>query len=303
MLMQLTVSGLSQGAIYALIALSLTVVFRATTVVNFGHGDFVLGGAFGVYVLVVMLGLPFLPSAIAAIALMFVCGILISRGFIDPIKAGPHIGFAMMSISLGYIFRGTTRSIWGREVLPMPRVFDIPPVFVGDLVITGDAMIVGGTVASLCEAYCDVVRSEESGHWVNMLFDHETEAVRVQSPYTSDGLQVEAKKAGPLWVRIPSWVARESVRVTGATATWSDDYLFVAKPPAGAAVRIDFPLVEQELLLSERLQLPPSFQRFDLPRMRSHPGSNPGVHPFLFLRLHIPPRGNWPTTASMHKLT
>ena len=100
MLMQLTVSGLSQGAIYALIALSLTVVFRATTVVNFGHGDFVLGGAFGVYVLVVMLGLPFLPSAIAAIALMFACGILISRGFIDPIKAGPHIGFAMMSISL-----------------------------------------------------------------------------------------------------------------------------------------------------------------------------------------------------------
>ena len=146
MLMQLTVSGLSQGAIYALIALSLTVVFRATTVVNFGHGDFVLGGAFGVYVLVVMLGLPFVPSAIAAIVLMFACGVLISRGFINPIKAGPHIGFAMMSISLGYIFRGTTRSIWGREVLPMPRVFDFPPVFIGDIVITADAMIISGII-------------------------------------------------------------------------------------------------------------------------------------------------------------
>ena len=79
----------------------------------------------------------------------------------------------------------------------------------------------------------------------------------MQSPYTGDGLQVEAKKAGPLWVRIPSWVARETVRVTGATATWSDDYLFVAEPPVGAAVRIDFPLVEQELLLSERLHIEP----------------------------------------------
>ena len=117
--------------------------------------------------------------------------------------------------------------------------------------------IVGGTVASLCEAYRQVVRSEESGHWVNMLFDHETEAVRVQSPYTGDGLQVEAKKAGPLWVRIPSWVARERVQVTGATATWSDDYLFIAQPPAGAAVRIEFPLMEQELLLSERLHIEP----------------------------------------------
>ena len=43
----------------------------------------------------------------------------------------------------------------------------------------------------------------------------------------------------------------------GATATWSDDYLFVAEPPVGAAVRIDFPLVEQELLLSERLHIEP----------------------------------------------
>ncbi|MBO6948934.1 MAG: branched-chain amino acid ABC transporter permease [Rhodospirillales bacterium] len=179
MLMQLTVSGLSQGAIYALIALSLTVVFRATTVVNFGHGDFVLGGAFGVYVLVVMLGLPFLPSAIAAIALMFACGILISRGFIDPIKAGPHIGFAMMSISLGYIFRGTTRSIWGREVLPMPRVFDIPPIFVGDLVITGDAMIISGTVAILLAGFFVVFYKTSIGKVIQAVYQSERGATLI----------------------------------------------------------------------------------------------------------------------------
>ncbi len=179
MLMQLTVSGLSQGAIYALIALSLTVVFRATTVVNFGHGDFVLGGAFGVYVLVVMLGLPFIPSALAAIVLMFACGILISRGFIDPIKAGPHIGFAMMSISLGYIFRGTTRSIWGREVLPMPRVFDIPPVFVGDLVITGDAMIISGTVAILLAGFFIVFYKTSIGKVIQAVYQSERGATLI----------------------------------------------------------------------------------------------------------------------------
>lgn len=177
--MQLTVSGLSQGAIYALIALSLTVVFRATTVVNFGHGDFVLGGAFGVYVLVVMLGLPFLPSAIAAIVLMFACGILISRGFIDPIKAGPHIGFAMMSISLGYIFRGTTRSIWGREVLPMPRVFDIPPIFIGDLVITGDAIVIGGTVAVLLAAFFIVFYNTSIGKVIQAVYQSERGATLI----------------------------------------------------------------------------------------------------------------------------
>jgi len=179
MLMQLTVSGFAQGAIYALIALSLTVVFRATTVVNFGHGDFVLGGAFGVYVLVVMLGLPFLPSAIAAIILMFACGILISRGFIDPIKAGPHIGFAMMSISLGYIFRGTTRSIWGREVLPMPRVFDIPPVFIGDVVITGDAMIISGIVAFLLVGFFIVFYKTSIGKVIQAVYQSERGATLI----------------------------------------------------------------------------------------------------------------------------
>ena len=147
--LQLTLSGLSQGAIYALIALSLTVVYRATTIVNFGHGDFVMAGAFMVYVLVIYLGLPYIPAAILAVGILFVMGIGVSRGFIDPIKAGPHIGFAMMSISLGYILRGGARFLWGREVFPMPRVFDIEPIFIDELVITGDVLFISAIVAIL----------------------------------------------------------------------------------------------------------------------------------------------------------
>lgn len=144
--LQLTLSGLMQGAIYALIALSLTIVYRATTIVNFGHGDFVMSGAFVVYVLVIYLGLPFVPAALLAIIILFCLGVGISRGFIDPIKAGPHIGFAMMSISLGYVLRGGARALWGREVFPMPRVFDTEPIFFGDLVVTGDVLFISSIV-------------------------------------------------------------------------------------------------------------------------------------------------------------
>ncbi len=149
MFLQLTLSGLAQGAIYALIALSLTVVYRATTIVNFGHGDFVMAGAFAVYVLVVYLGLPYVPAAVLAMLILFVMGIGVSRGFIDPIKTGPHIGFAMMSISLGYVLRGGARTLWGREVFPMPQVFDMEPIFFGDLVVTGDALFICAIVAVL----------------------------------------------------------------------------------------------------------------------------------------------------------
>ena len=145
--LQLTLSGLMQGAIYALIALSLTIVYRATTIVNFGHGDFVMSGAFVVYVLVIYLGLPFVPAALLAIIILFCLGVGISRGFIDPIKAGPHIGFAMMSISLGYVLRGGARALWGREVFPMPGVFDMEPIFFGELVVTGDVLFIASIVA------------------------------------------------------------------------------------------------------------------------------------------------------------
>ena len=140
--LQLALSGLAQGAIYALVALSMCVVYRATTVVNFGHGDLVMAGAFVVYLLVVLAGLPFLASAVLAVALLFVLGVLIEVGLIERIKAGPHLGFALMCIAFGYVLRGIARGMWGREVLPMPQVFDFPPLMLGELVLTADALII-----------------------------------------------------------------------------------------------------------------------------------------------------------------
>lgn len=138
--MQLTLSGIAQGGLYALIALSLTVIYRSTTIVNFGHGDFVMGGAFLVYVLVVIAGLAFLPAALLALIGAFGLGLIFSRKLIKPIQHGPHIGLALMCVSSGFMLRGMARIVWGREVFPMPRAFDIDPIFIGNLIITGDAL-------------------------------------------------------------------------------------------------------------------------------------------------------------------
>ncbi|MFQ5775956.1 MAG: branched-chain amino acid ABC transporter permease [Kiloniellaceae bacterium] len=179
MFLQLTLSGLAQGAIYALIALSLTVVYRATTIVNFGHGDFVMAGAFVVYVLVIYLGLPFVPAAVLAMGILFVMGVGVSRGFIDPIKAGPHIGFAMMSISLGYVLRGGARTLWGREVFPMPQVFDIEPIFLGDLVVTGDALFICAIVAILLAVFFLVFYRTTVGTVIQAVYQSERGATLI----------------------------------------------------------------------------------------------------------------------------
>ena len=98
MLGQLLFSGLAQGALYALFALAMTAVFRATTVVNFGHGDLLMAGAFVVYVLVVLLHVNFALSAVIAVGVLFAAGVAIERWFIRPILGGPHLSLAMMAL-------------------------------------------------------------------------------------------------------------------------------------------------------------------------------------------------------------
>ena len=111
--------------------------------------------------------------------------------------------------------------------------------------------IVGGTVGSLCEAYREVTRHEQGVHWVNLLFDHETDAATVESPYTHDALTILLKNPGPLFVRMPPWVERAQVQIAGASspARWTEGYLFFGNQAAGVPIRISFPLKEQELTL------------------------------------------------------
>ena len=99
--------------------------------------------------------------------------------------------------------------------------------------------IVGGTVGSLCETYREATRHELGVHWVNLLFDPETDAATVQSPYTHDALTILLKKPGPLLVRIPPWVERAQLRIAGdsSPARWTGSYLFFGNQAAGDPVR------------------------------------------------------------------
>ena len=153
MLLQLILSGLAQGSIYALVALGMTVVFRATGVVNFAHGEFFMLGAFAVYVLVQIAGLPFAAAAPIAILLLFFTGKLVERLLVRSIALSPHIILAMMTVAVSYLFRGLARVLWGREVLPMPPVFSLPPLEFGDLIVTPQDLIIGGITLVLVAAF------------------------------------------------------------------------------------------------------------------------------------------------------
>lgn len=149
LLPQLIVSGVATGMLYALVALSMTVGYRATTVVNFGHGDLVMIGGYASFVLGVGLGLPFAPAFALAAALLFAIGFLAQRLLMQPIIAGPHLSLAMMALAVGYAFRGAARLEWGNDILTLPHPYPAATFVVGDVVFTMDDLVISGFVLAL----------------------------------------------------------------------------------------------------------------------------------------------------------
>ena len=138
LLPQLLVSGIAIGMLYALIGLSMTILYRATTVVNFGHGDLVMAGAYLVLIFTIHVSLPFIPALLLSLAVLFGFGYLLHRAFIWPIITGPHLSLAMMAIAIGYAVRGLVRLEYGSEMTKMPRPFEEQFFFAFNTVMTLD---------------------------------------------------------------------------------------------------------------------------------------------------------------------
>src|SRR5262245_25334149 len=166
----------------------MTMLYRATTVVNFGHGDLVMGGAFAVYVFVVYAHLPYLAGALIALALLFCVGLAIHQGLMRRILTGPHLTIAMMALAVGYALRGGARMLWGREVLPFPRIFPDRAWAIGDIVVTSDNVIVSGTVLGLMAVLAVLFNVTRIGRLLQAVFQSQRGAALI-------GLNVNAVHA------------------------------------------------------------------------------------------------------------
>jgi len=92
----------------------------------------------------------------------------------------------------------------------------------------------------------------------NLLFDHETSAIRIESPYTHGALLIELKQPGSLFVRIPPWVDRREIDIAGNdSALWTNGYLSFSKIGAGKRIRLHFPLKRTETVLAGGLHIHP----------------------------------------------
>lgn len=116
---QLTVTGLSNGAILALAALGLVLIYKSSSVINFAQGQFLLIGAYVVWALTVEAGLHWAFAVLGAVLVAIALGIVVERLILRPLVGQPIISVIMVTIGLAQVLGALVPIIWGTT----PRAF------------------------------------------------------------------------------------------------------------------------------------------------------------------------------------
>src|SRR5690348_8310590 len=114
--LQLCFDGIALGCIYALIALGFTIIFKASEVINFAQGEFLLVGAYIASAGVFDWHLGFIPSALLGIAATIIIGILFERFALRRMIGRPVFSILMITIGLDIILRTGVIIKWGDSI-------------------------------------------------------------------------------------------------------------------------------------------------------------------------------------------
>jgi branched-chain amino acid transport system permease protein len=112
---ELTVNGLANGAILAVTAIGFVLIYKATEVINFAQGQFLVVGAFMVYTAQNDWGLPW-PAAVAVgIATGVVLGVAVERLILRRMIGEATLSVIMVTIGLASALAGVALGVWGAE--------------------------------------------------------------------------------------------------------------------------------------------------------------------------------------------
>lgn len=124
-MLSVAVSGIGLGALYALVAMGFSLIYKVTGVLNFAQGQLALVGAYGVVLFatpsVLGLGLPALVALAATIVLGIVLGIALERVVFRQFIGEPVLSVIIVTLALGGIFSGTLRFLVGPNFRAYPQ--------------------------------------------------------------------------------------------------------------------------------------------------------------------------------------
>ncbi len=122
--LQVLLSGLSTGAIYALAAIGFTLVWQAARTVNFAQGEFVMLPAFFVLIGVHWLHMPlWLALVFGLITAVIVLGLLFKKVVVEPMLPNGGLPLIIATMALSILLKEGVKQFYGAEAQPFPSLF------------------------------------------------------------------------------------------------------------------------------------------------------------------------------------
>ena len=146
----LAITGLAQGCAYGLIALGFVLIYKATEVVNFAHGEFMMLGAFTVLAWSEAMGGSFWPAFVLGCLTVGVMGYLIDAQIMRRIIGQSAASIFILTVAFGFIFRSLAGMIWGWNTLSLNTPFDGQLALGANLVVNMDRVAIVVATVILC---------------------------------------------------------------------------------------------------------------------------------------------------------
>lgn len=170
----LTIGALTVGSIYALVAIALVLVFKATRIVNLALGDLLMIGGFLAYTFHILGGLPYILSLLLAITCSFVIGVVTERLVFRPLLQATLLSTLLATVGLSFMLKGIGRSIWGTkgDYIPFPPLISTDPIMFGEMIIMPYQLVAFVASIGIMLIFWVFFKTTRIGKWMQATADN-----------------------------------------------------------------------------------------------------------------------------------
>jgi branched-chain amino acid transport system permease protein len=149
-LSQYLVTGITSGAIYAIVALGFTIIFSVTGVINFAQGEFVMLGGMVSYWLLSGLNLPAPLAFVLSVVIVTLVGIALERLAIRTARGASAVSLIIITIGASIFIRGIAGQLWGKDAVALPPFTGETPIaFLGARINPQSLWVIGVTLVMM----------------------------------------------------------------------------------------------------------------------------------------------------------
>ena len=146
-LAQYLLTGLTVGAVYALVALGFSIIYNASGVINFAQGEFVMIGGMSAVSLTAS-GLPLAAAIPLAVVATTLAGLALEKLAVEPARGAPVVTLIIITIGASIFLRGLATIVWDKKLHALPAFTGERPIALfGATVVPQSLWVVGATLA------------------------------------------------------------------------------------------------------------------------------------------------------------